>query len=116
MNERIEAHGRKLNAIFPHATLKGGALARRVHSIEVAAHRDAERYANGEIDTAEYEQRCDAALEKLDKVLHFRRSGVPVFVNSDPRGCALKIEDSAARDLVIPRDWGGYGLLAPDLR
>lgn len=42
---------------------------------------------------------------------------VPVFLNSDPRGYALKIlsEYVAKHELSIHRDWGGYGILAPDL-
>jgi len=39
---------------------------------------------------------------------------IPVFFNSDPRGYALKIKDDYTRDITIYRDWGGYGILAPD--
>ena len=42
---------------------------------------------------------------------------VPIFLNGDPRGYALKIPDDYVRDndLNIHRDWGGYGIIAPDL-
>lgn len=43
---------------------------------------------------------------------------VPVILNRDPRGYALKIDDEwmrAHRDVVLHRDWGGYGIIAPDL-
>jgi hypothetical protein len=42
---------------------------------------------------------------------------VPVFVNGDPRGYALKIQDEyvSENSLDIHRDMGGYGILAPDL-
>lgn len=41
---------------------------------------------------------------------------VPVFVNSDPRGYALKIENDwmRAHGGNLHRDMGGYGILAPD--
>jgi len=42
---------------------------------------------------------------------------VPVFINRDPRGYALKINDDwmRATDCRLHRDWGGYGIIAPDL-
>jgi hypothetical protein len=42
---------------------------------------------------------------------------VPIFHNGDPRGYALKIREEYVREhaLDIHRDWGGYGILAPDL-
>ncbi len=47
-----------------------------------------------------------------------RPKTVAVFLNRDPRGYALKINDEEvrARSLDIATDWGGYGLIAPDLR
>jgi len=42
--------------------------------------------------------------------------GVRVFHNYDARGYALKIEfeDTDKRRYEIYRDWGGYGIIAPD--
>lgn len=48
-----------------------------------------------------------------------RKPLVPVFLNGDPRGYSLKIEDNWMRErqnLRLHRDWGGYGIIAPDLR
>jgi len=38
-----------------------------------------------------------------------------LYLNEDPRGHALKIKDEVVRErqLQINRDWGGYGILAP---
>ena len=61
------------------------------------------------------------------RAIRNRRPLVPVFVNLDPRGYSLKIDDewmseakgrdefydTAARSLH--RDMGGYGIIAPDL-
>jgi hypothetical protein len=40
----------------------------------------------------------------------------PIFLNGDARGYALKIQDDYVRDnnLDIHKDWGGYGILAPE--
>jgi len=45
-----------------------------------------------------------------------RKPLVPVVINRDPRGYALKIEDEWFKDhdVRIHKDWGGYGILAPD--
>lgn len=50
---------------------------------------------------------------------------VPVFINRDPRGYALKIDDEWIRQqradhrtvhmAGIHQDWGGYGILAPEI-
>jgi hypothetical protein len=41
---------------------------------------------------------------------------VPMFINRDPRGYSLKIDDEYCREhkLNIHQDWGGYGIIAPD--
>lgn len=42
---------------------------------------------------------------------------VLVFLNRDPRGYALKIDSEYVRahSLAIHRDWGGYGIIAPEI-
>ena len=43
---------------------------------------------------------------------------VPVFVNKDARGYALKIDDEWMRahpGVWLHSDWGGYGILAPEI-
>jgi hypothetical protein len=42
---------------------------------------------------------------------------VPIFVNRDPRGYCLKIDDeyTRANKLDIGTDWGGYGIIAPEI-
>jgi hypothetical protein len=46
-----------------------------------------------------------------------RKPLVPVYVNRDARGYALKIKDEWMRDnrVTLYSDWGGYGIIAPDL-
>ena len=40
-----------------------------------------------------------------------------IFLNYDPRGYALKIPDDIVKEknLTIHKDWGEFGILAPDL-
>lgn len=117
MYEQIERHGRKVQAIFPKTrTLDPVALAKSLKRLEGKAHHAAERLSSeyGHQDT--YDAIHDSVLASLDKLLGFKKAGVPVFVNSDPRGYALKIDDNYVRDhgLDIHTDFGGYGILAPE--
>jgi hypothetical protein len=115
MNEQILRHGKDLKAIFG-IDEDADKLARRVHSIEVKAHRLSTDYCNGVIDMEKWEAETDKILNRLDKIINFKVQNIPVFVNSDARGYALKIKDDCVRehDLKIHKDWGGYGILAPE--
>ena len=37
-----------------------------------------------------------------------------MFINRDPRGYALKLTEEFSKDKRIYKDWGGYGIIAPD--
>jgi hypothetical protein len=59
-----------------------------------------------EAEEEEYEAYLLARLQRL------MENAPGLFINGDPRGYALKVQPEHADDL--PRDWGGYGLIAPD--
>ena len=71
----------------------------------------------GDIGAKEDAKIRNLVRAKLDKLLHYTEQDIPVFLNGDPRGYALKIRDEYVRahDLAIHRDWGGYGILAPEI-
>ena len=114
----IQAHGEKLHAIFPATRdLAALDLCRKLRRIETEAGRLAERYCNGEMNEPAYLAE-DGRLEgNLDRLLDFTGAGVPVFLNGDPRGYALKIDDAYMREhgIDLHRDWGGYGIIAPEI-
>lgn len=113
----ILRHGFNLIRVFgmPEGT-SPVALYKRLHRIEAEAHTFAERYCNGEVTEEQDAKKEASILKRLDAILGFNEKGIPVLVNSDPRGYALKIDDAYVREhnLDIHRDWGGYGILAPD--
>lgn len=120
MNEQIMAHGENLKRLF-NVDMDADKLARKIHSLEVKAHKLAEDYCNGEngVDSENWEDLSGVILNKVDKVLNFKRQGIPVFVNGDARGYALKIDDNFMRGYLskggrLHTDWGGYGILAPE--
>ncbi len=62
-----------------------------------------------------------SACEGTGMVIDFasiraKRPLVPIFVNRDPRGYALKVSEywMRANPGSLPADWGGYGLIAPE--
>ena len=96
--------------------------------LEHEAHKACEWYCNGvDVFGVEFgEDRLDAVLEPIkEKVLKLFGGKLPgFFINQDPRGYALKIQDDIVRNYAdagvtpfinIQRDWGGYGLLAPEI-
>jgi hypothetical protein len=120
MMERIEKHGRDLLAIFPGATEQDPVkLCKKLRRLEGQAAAVALRMCNGPEFTREDEpdELLDAILAKVDALLAFNAAGVPAFINRDPRGYALKIHDEwmVSHSGVLHRDWGGYGIIAPDL-
>lgn len=119
VREQILQHGFTLKTIFNVTDTSPVTLFKAVHRIETEAHSFAEKMCNEDVPEIVYEKKTISILERLNNLLHFRESGIPVFVNGDPRGYALKIEDDyvkelANKDIYIYRDWGGYGILAPD--
>lgn len=126
MYARIEQHGRNLLAIFPNATERDPVkLCKELLKLETFAAAIGLQLCNGpELQQEDADKRVEAVLSKASKLLG-NASDVPVFVNLDPRGYALKIDDAwltaqradhrTAFKAVIHRDFGGYGILAPDL-
>ena len=117
MYQQIENHGANLNAIFKTG-LDNIKLAKKLHRLEVKAHKLAEDYCNGVngVTTDNWKEKSDQILKSVDKVLNYEKKGIPVFVNGDARGYALKIDDEYVREnnIKIHKDWGGYGILAPE--
>ena len=110
MMERIQAHGRALLAMFPNATVQEPVkLCTRLRRLEVQANTAAVQWCNGALEADQWERTSDALRAKACKALGTDR----VWVNSDPRGYALKIHLQPGEELH--RDWGGYGIVAPDL-
>lgn len=61
---------------------------------------------------------CEGTGMVIDfRAIRARKATPPIFVNCDPRGYALKIPNEYVRghELDIHKDWGGYGIIAPDL-
>lgn len=120
MNEKtrtaIVRHGNRLLSLWPDATEQDPIkLCKKLRRIETEAHYLAVDLCNG---TLTYEQ-ADHIEERLrDRITRTLGDGPPVMINRDPRGFALKIPHEwmqEHRPVNIYSDWGGYGIIAPDL-
>jgi hypothetical protein len=118
MYQDIREHGGNLNNIFK-TKLDNVVLSKKLFSLENKAHKLATDYCNGEGEMTSceaWENASEKILEKLDKITGYKQKGIPCFVNGDARGYALKIEDDYVKEIKIYKDWGGYGIIAPDFR
>lgn len=116
-SEAILRHGLRLKRIFPATGAIGPiALCKTLHRIEVEAHRLAERQCDEQLPEGYVEKKEASIMKRLENLLEFSKAGVPVLLNDDPRGYALKISDDYVRanNIEIERDWGGYGIIAPE--
>lgn len=131
MYQAIERHGLSLLAAFPDATERDPVtLSKKLRRIEVALAKPI--LDNCNLGTEAAGEALDAAvakaLPKVRKLLGITPEDSEVcglFVNTDPRGYALKLGDAWVREWNFPKDkpapehrihtdWGGYGILAPD--
>ena len=113
---KVRAHGLILLTLFPKATERDPVkLCRKLRRLEADGHRLAEDRCNLDLGESVVAARRNKILADLDALLDFR--DIPVFLNGDPRGYALKIESEWTRAHApgLQRDWGGYGIIAPDL-
>ncbi len=112
--EQILRHGLRLKSIF-NVDLGPVSLCKALRRLEVKAGRIARAVCDG----GGYEPPSswdDKILDAADRLLNFRVQNIPVFVNHDPRGFALKIDSAymAEHDVTLFNDWGGYGIIAPE--
>lgn len=125
--EAIVKHGQSLLAAFPNATERDPVtLCKKLRRIETATHRIMTDYCNGDCDMEAADSASDSARLKISKLLDIGVATI-VFINRDPRGYCLKLEDEWTNqynqnrireykpELCLYRDLGNYGILAPDL-
>ena len=116
---RITKHGQDLKAVFNlDQDIDPVKLCKRLFRLETKAHKLAVDFCNGVIDQLEWDKKADQILTKVKTILNNKKV---LFCNGDARGYALKIDDEYTRyirscNINIHRDWGGYGIIAPDFR
>jgi hypothetical protein len=113
MYNSIRNHGNNLKFLF-NVEMDSIALCKKLFRLETKAHKLSTDYCNGLIDCDVWEIKSKEILNKVSKILNCNTNNL--FVNGDARGYALKIDDDFVKDKSIYKDWGGYGILAPDFK
>lgn len=92
----------------------GKKLSVKLLKIEKTVYKPILDYCNGDINNSP-DAEIEAAANAVQKLFNNNLKGF--FINTDPRGYALKIDDQILKSeyssIDLNRDWGGYGLLAP---
>jgi hypothetical protein len=115
--ERIARHIENIQRIFHNTReCEPEVLAFNLRALERRARRLATDASDRPMTTDEYAQREEIILLELDRTLRFRAAKIPVFLNDDARGYALKIQADYVSEhkLMIHTDLGGYGILWPE--
>ena len=121
MYARIKKHGEDIKKIFSlPASTDPIKLCKSLRRLETKAQRIQDIHGNGKYEEAAREEA--QLMNKLKNLLkpdstpeEFLKFGI--FLNTDPRGYALKIPDDIVKqnNWTIHKDWGEFGILAPDL-
>ena len=112
MTQRIKKHRDNLKSIF-NLDIDSIKLCKQLFRLENKAHKLATDYCNGDFE-GNIEKESEKILSKVAKILNTNTFNM--FFNGDPRGYALKFFEDFSKDKPIHKDWGGYGIIAPDFR
>ena len=109
----IDEHIHNINELF-NASLDRGKY-EILLELEELAHNQAEIWCERSYSDKEREEVEKYFISTLTDLLSITGHQA-IFFNGDPRGYALKIKDDFIRDskVNIYKDWGGYGIFAPD--
>lgn len=118
--EAVTRHGNQLLALFPNATTSDPVkLCKQLRRVETAIAPIILRNCNEGVPEVELDAATSLAELLVSRILGIESeealNATGLHVNRDPRGYALKFSTEWAMDKAIYKDWGGYGIVAPDL-
>jgi hypothetical protein len=119
--EQLERHYKTLEQLAIACGINkpnGKKLSNELRKVENVMHKMAEKWCNGTVEESIYDDFETFTIENVQTIFNHNLQGF--FVNSDPRGYSLKIEEGqtkklAAQGISLHRDWGGYGILSPEI-
>lgn len=118
-HDKLDRHYQTMVRLAVHMGLKdinGKKLSSALLKLENQAHKATTDYANGDIQMEDMDRIDDEVTAKVTKLFGKKLPGF--FVNRDPRGYALKIDDKFMpkyEKVGLERDMGGYGILSPEI-
>ena len=112
MYQNIKKHGDILKSIF-NLDIDSIELCKKLFRLENKAHKLATDYCNGDFE-GDIDKESEKILSKVAKILNTNTFNM--FFNGDARGYALKFFEDFSKDKTIQKDWGGFGIIAPDFK
>ena len=129
MYEDMQKHGENLNAIF-NTGIEPVKLCKLLFMLEKKAHHattclcntntlhlmELNKYTGYDVKQAteaEQDKFFEGIKKQVVKILG-KESEKHFFINYDPRGYALKLKPEFCKDKNIYKDFGSYGIIAPD--
>ena len=96
----------------------GKKLSLKLLALEKRGHRAATDYCNGDMGEPKWKFERAHLIKEVESAFGVTVPGL--LINGDARGYALKIDDGFVRDyypseIAFYRDWGGYGILSPEI-
>ena len=113
MYKQIREHGDNLKSIFD-IDIDSVELCKKLFRLENKAHKFTTEDCNYGHSDDEYYLFEDKILSEVSEILGCDKN--IMFLNGDARGYALKFTTKFSKDKDIHKDWGGYGIIAPDFR
>lgn len=120
--ERLERHYQTLEKLseFLGKKQNGKKLSLKLLALEKRGNRAATDYCNGEMgmDSTKWQFEQKHLIKEIEKLFGGAVPGL--IVNGDARGYTLKLDDEFVRnfyplEINLYRDWGGYGILSPEI-
>lgn len=117
--ERRARHHKALATLSTDSKADGLKLWRSLRRVEVEFSRHALAYCNGDCRESAFKAAKCKAQNGVKRILGHFPDGF--MLNSDPRGYALKLRGpeagyaGAKMPEGMEKDWGGNGLLAPEI-
>jgi len=111
--QRIVTHGRTIAGFFG-IDEEPAKLCRKLRALEVKANKVMVDFCNGDTTDDKVESFLLGYLKpRLENILGVEGTRL-VYINHDPRGYTLKLNELTSKQIGGHHDWGGYFILAPD--
>ena len=111
MYKQIKEHGDNLKSIFD-IDIDSVQLCKKLFRLENKAHKFTTDHCNYGHSDDEFYSFEDEILSKVSEILGCDKN--IMFLNGDARGYALKFTTEFSKDKNIHKDWGGFGIIAPN--
>jgi hypothetical protein len=118
IEEQVRQHFADLEKLFPEISGNDPlSFCRKLRRLEMEAHKLAEDNCNGLISDDDYDTSTSKITNEIRGLFGSPAFDSAFYLNGDPRGYSLKLRYEFMKDTSgIHKDWGGFGILAPEFK